>query len=108
MLPRPAQTSDAEPLVSSLADDAGLRELVVIYAQEMPERIQTLESSYAARDWRALARHAHQLKGGAGSHGYHQLTEFAAALEDAAREGCDAAAIQSALDALLALCRRVH
>ncbi len=108
MLPRPSQTSDVEPLLSCLADDPGLRELVALYAQEMPERIQTLENSYAARDWRGLARHAHQLKGGAGSHGYHQLTEFAAALEDAAREARDAAAIQSALEALLALCRHVR
>lgn len=82
--------------------------MIAIYAQEMPERIQAMEDSFAAGNWQTLAQGAHQLKGGAGSHGYHQLTELAAALEDAARDGRDVSAIQAALEALLAVCRRVR
>ncbi len=98
---------DPLPIVSCLADDPDLRELVALYAQEMPQRIETLEKCFAACDWQALVTCAHQMKGAAGSHGFHQLTPFAAALEVAAREA-RADAIQAALDALVDVCRRVR
>jgi HPt (histidine-containing phosphotransfer) domain-containing protein len=97
-----------EPVVSCLADDPDLGELVAIYAQEMPERVEMLQDRFAAGDWPALARCAHQLKGAAGSHGFHQLTEPAGALEYAAREQPDPRRIEAALEALVDLCRRVQ
>lgn len=106
MTVQPAQA--AEPIVSCYADDPDLHELIELYVQEMPQRIEALESCFAAGDWAALAGCAHQLKGAAGSHGFHQLTDSAAALEAAARQGRDAAAIRASFDALLDLCRRVR
>lgn len=99
---------DFEPLVSRLAGDPCLGEIVALYAAEMPERIQTLESYFIARDWRGLAVFAHQLKGSAGSHGYREITPLAAALECAAREERGEAEIAQAFDELIKLCRRVR
>lgn len=98
----------ADPILSSLADDPDLGDLSALYAQEMPERIEALERRFAARDWAGLATCAHQLKGAAGSHGYHQLTAPAAALEYAAAQRRSPAEIQAALETLLDCCRRVR
>lgn len=99
---------DSEPLVSRLASDPCLGEIVALYAAEMPERIDTLESHFIARDWSGLAVCAHQLKGSAGSHGYREITPLAAALECAVRADRGEAEITQAFDALLQLCRRVR
>lgn len=96
-----------EPLLSCFAEDPGLADLVALYAAEMPERVKTLADRFAARDWPGLTVCAHQLKGSAGSHGFHQLTPYAAALEHASRERLGEAAIQQALAALVELCRRI-
>ena len=95
------------PLFSCFAEDPGLADLVALYAAEMPGRIEALAARFAARDWHGLTVCAHQLKGSAGSHGFHQLTPHAAALEQAAREPLGDATIQQALAALVELCRRV-
>lgn len=99
---------DFEPLVSRLAHDPCLGDIVALYAAEMPERIEALESHLAARDWLGLAICAHQLKGSAGSHGYSEITPLAAALESAARGDCCEAEITQVFHVLVELCRRVR
>ncbi|HEV3021685.1 MAG TPA: Hpt domain-containing protein, partial [Pirellulales bacterium] len=67
-------TMPAPLLRSSLADDPDLGEIVKLYVDEMPQRIEGLLARFAAADWDGLATGAHQLKGTAGSHGFQQIT----------------------------------
>ncbi len=93
---------------SSLAADPLLGELVEMFVQEMPDRISGLENLARSRDWEELARTAHQLKGAAGSYGFHSLTPLAARLEHAAKDGRQEEEILASLNELLDLCRRVR
>jgi len=95
------------PLHSSLEDDPDLEELVALYIEEMPGRIECVLGRAAAGDFDALAAIAHQLRGSAGSHGFHQLTGVAADVERAIRDCRPETEIAAALDALVELCRRV-
>jgi HPt (histidine-containing phosphotransfer) domain-containing protein len=104
----PPATESPYPVYSTLAADPMLGELVDLFMQEMPERINALETLAEARDWNQLARTAHQLKGAAGSYGFAEVTPCAARLEAAAREARHDEAILLALDELLALCRRLR
>src|SRR5258708_40172991 len=93
---------------SSLADDPDLGQLVAHYVDEMPGRIETLLSRAAASDFMGLAALAHQLRGSAGSHGFHPLTVAAAAVERAIRDCRPETEVRAALDELVDLCRRVR
>ncbi len=105
---QPSVFDDRLHLYSSLADDPELGDLVAVYVEEMPGRIESILSRAAAGDLNALAAIAHQLKGSAGSHGFHQLTGVAAAVERAVRNRQPEAEVRAALDALVELCRRVR
>lgn len=95
-------------VVSTLAGDPLLSDLIKLYVQEMPERIARLESLAAARHWEALAQAAHQLKGSAGGYGFGMLSAPAGKLERVIRSGGDEAAILRALREVVELCRRVR
>lgn len=102
-----ATESPQAPLYSEFG--AGdLADLVEMFVDEMPQRIESLQALANARDWKALGRAAHQLKGSAGSYGFRQLTPAAAGLESATRNGEPEAATLAALEALIGLCRRVR
>ena len=93
---------------SHLAADPDLGELVDLFVQEMPDRINALDAQAKSRNWNQLAETAHQIKGAAGSYGFDEITPCAARLEAAAREARQEEQILSALDELLSLCRRVR
>jgi HPt (histidine-containing phosphotransfer) domain-containing protein len=97
-----------EPIHSSLAEDAGLGEIVELFVAEMPERIERLLSRAAAGDWPELGRLAHQLKGAAGSYGFEPVSPAAARLEAAVQCECPEAQIRAALDELIGMCRRMR
>ena len=99
---------ESETIVSCLAGDPDLGDIVALYVAEMPERIESLRTRLAARDWAGLATCAHQLKGSAGSHGFGQITPVAAARERAAREPRGEPEIVQAFEALVELCSRVR
>jgi signal transduction histidine kinase/CheY-like chemotaxis protein/HPt (histidine-containing phosphotransfer) domain-containing protein len=93
---------------SPLAADPDLSELVDVFVQEMPDRINALDAQAKSRDWNQLAQTAHQIKGAAGCYGFGEIMPCAARLEAAAREAQQEQQILSALDELLSLCRRVR
>ena len=103
-------TTTAEPdvIYSTLANDPLIRELVELYTAEMPQRIAALVARWQARDYPALATLAHQMKGAAGSHGFNQLTPFAARVEKLAREARAEKETEAAVDELAAACSRVR
>ena len=93
---------------SHLAADPDLGELVDLFVQEMPDRINALDAQAKSRDWNRLAETAHQIKGAAGCYGFDEITPSAARLEAVTREAQQEEQILSALDELLSLCRRVR
>ena len=93
---------------SSLAADPDLGELVDLFVDELPNRLDALKTQAESADWEQLRRTAHQLKGAAGSYGFDAITSPAARLEHAAREGCQEEDILLALEELISLCRRVR
>jgi HPt (histidine-containing phosphotransfer) domain-containing protein len=101
-------TTESEFLVSSLADDPDLGEIVELFVDEMPDRIAHLADSLAAGDWDSLRRNAHQMKGACGSYGFHQVTPLAARVESAARDREDERAIKEAVDELVGLCGKMR
>jgi PAS domain S-box-containing protein len=93
---------------SHLAADPDLGELVDLFVQGMPDRIDALDAQAKSRNWNQLAELAHQIKGAAGCYGFDDITPCAARLEAAAREAEQEEQVFSAFNELLALCRRVR
>ncbi len=101
-----SNTATVEMLYSSFGDDPDLAELVELYVQELPQRLQSLRDTAAKKSWPELARLAHQMKGAAGSYGFHQITPYAKQLELNARSPDSESRILEALQALDEMCRR--
>ena len=95
-------------LYSSLGADPDLGELVVMFVEEMPDRVDNLLEQYQASDWDGLYRAAHQIKGAAGSYGFNQLTPSATELEAAVRDRQPEQEILASLNVLIDQCRRVR
>ncbi|MEM9295699.1 MAG: Hpt domain-containing protein [Planctomycetota bacterium] len=79
-------------------------ELVEMFVEDVPERIEQIESAVQAGDREALARFGHQLKGAAAGFGFPKITEAAAVVERACKDGgTDDAAVVIATRELLRL-----
>jgi histidine phosphotransfer protein HptB len=106
---RMSQTSSASEFIySTLGGDPDLGEIVTLFTEEMPARIATLRNQSSARDWAALRRSAHQLKGSAGSYGFDPISPCAAVVEDAVRNGEDEQRILAAVQSLIDMCGRIR
>jgi len=101
-------TCDVQPIYSCFGDDPDLGELVEMFVEEMPERIATLLEQFNSRQWDALRRTAHQIKGAAGSYGFDAITPDAARLENALRENEPEDRLREAVDALVNMCGRAR
>ena len=99
---------DTQPdlIYSSLATDEDLADIVEMFVDEMPGRVETLRRQYGEADWEELRRTAHQLKGSAGSYGFSQITPKAADLESALRNGEPQDRVEQLLDAVIDLCNQ--
>ena len=102
-----AQTNDQTPIYSDFGDDEDFAEIVEAFANDLPERVVSVEQAYQDQDWDSLNRLAHQLKGACGSYGFHELTPFAFALERAARDE-NIEQIEKALNEFVGVCQRVR
>ena len=94
------------PIYSVLASDPDLREVVRLFVEEIPERMQVFENELVAEHWPELQRVAHQLKGTAGSHGFAELSKVAAALESTIQSNAGVQEIAAATANLIAVCQR--
>jgi histidine phosphotransfer protein HptB len=93
---------------SSMAGDEVMSELVELFVNDIPDRIQALRGAFEARDSELLNRTAHQLKGAFGSYGFEALTEPAAQLEKSSLTFPDGVKrIEADLNALAELCQRL-
>jgi PAS domain S-box-containing protein len=105
--PRERPLGAAEPLVSRLAGNPRFGATIQRFVARLAERLEELEAAFEARDFAAIARLAHWLKGSAGMVGFDAFTEPAAGLELLAKEG-KAAEIEAALDEIRALADRIE
>lgn len=100
------------PLQSAYAGDPEMAELVGMFVRELPVRLEAFVGAWRAGDREALCRMAHQLRGSGAGYGFPALSRAAADLESALRgldgsaAGAATEAIQSKVEALLAVCRR--
>ena len=92
---------------SAYENDPDMLEIVREFASELPARIAKLEAHLAANDMRALQTLAHQLKGAGGGYGFPQITELAASLESALKQGLESPVIKDRTAALCAMLRAV-
>ena len=99
-----------QPLFSDFHDDADMRPIVVMFLNEIPRRIESLQTNLRAGDRPAFRRIVHQIKGAGGGYGFQPISEAASRLErclDAAGElwmqECHAH-----FDSLVTTLRRAH
>ncbi|MBT4863850.1 MAG: response regulator [Planctomycetaceae bacterium] len=93
-------------LVSELADDEDMLELVEMFVGELPERIAAIERSIDEQDLETLGVLAHQLKGAAGGYGFPTMTDAARLLDASMKAGEELATIVEQARALTDLCNR--
>jgi HPt (histidine-containing phosphotransfer) domain-containing protein len=96
-----------EPIRSLYEDDPDMLEIVREFARELPERARALEERCAAGHLAELQRLAHQLKGAGGGYGFPRITELAASLESALKQGAEAAVVKDRLGDLVRVLRAV-
>lgn len=100
-------TCSVQLLYSTLASDPDYTDLVEMYVEEMPERIELIREAFDSTDRELLIRLIHQLKGAAGSYGFTALTEEAARVEQLLLND-DIDNDKRAIDHLLDMCDRVR
>lgn len=92
------------PIYSELAEDPDLRDLVETFVKEMPYRTALYEELLLAGHLEELRRAVHQLKGAAGSYGYPQITDAAAAVEHSIRTEAPYDEVRQHVERLIRLC----
>jgi len=93
---------------SSLGTDPDLADLVALFVSEIPTRLDKLQEAWDAKDWDALGRAAHRLKGAVGSYGFEELTPYLHRLDHSVRTGKPEDEISRALAEVTELCSRVR
>jgi HPt (histidine-containing phosphotransfer) domain-containing protein len=107
--PESPQNTPAGPLVSTLANDPDMAELVQFFLEEIDDRIDTILSATHANDIAGLRTVAHQLKGAAAGYGFAPISDIAGELErliDVTETLQVSDAIHKQVDELIALCQR--
>jgi HPt (histidine-containing phosphotransfer) domain-containing protein len=85
-------TTTAPSIPSEYSDDAEMVDIVEMFVEDMPRRLEALAAAWECMDVECVRRLAHQLKGAAAGYGYPRLTERARALEDLLRDPEDESA----------------
>ncbi len=96
----------ADVLVSELAGDPDLAELVEAYVSDLPTRVRAIEQACVEEDLGTLTRLVHQLKGSAGGYGFPTITEAAREAEELAKVGTAMPQLDASVETLTNLCRR--
>ena len=103
--------NNPSPLISSLASDPDMAELVDMFLEELPQRLTTLTSAVDGGDVDTLRRLAHQLKGAAGGYGFETIGSAAGSLEALIKASGDNArnelsTMSTSINELRSLCER--
>lgn len=92
---------------STLAGDPEMLELIEMFVDQMPTRVEAMRSAWQARDHVLLSRCAHQLKGASAGYGYETVGEAAGELERALNGDAMDESLHDQVEHLIDLCRRV-
>ena len=109
----PDNARKTPPIVSEYATDPDMQEIIALFVQEMPDRVEQLQSSWTQNQLDQVKRMAHQLKGAGGGYGYPTLGAAAGELESslnslaASSQTASLDEIRAQLDSLIDLCNRV-
>ena len=82
---------------SEFQDDAGMEALIRDYVASLPKQVSELGRLLSSGDLRGLEARAHKIQGVGGMYGYPGLTETAARIGRAVREGRDAGSLAALL-----------
>lgn len=93
-------------LVSTHANDPEIRDLVLEFVREMPQRVRLANEAFMRGDLLRLQFWAHQMKGGAGGYGFSEISKKATNLETAITTKQPAEKIFLALLMVTNLCDR--
>ena len=96
------------PLYSSFGADPELGEIVELFVEEMPSRIETLVEQYTSHNWEGLRQTAHQLRGAAGSYGFDDISPTAARLERFLEASEPEETVRNAVEQLVDVCSRAR
>lgn len=100
-------SSERGVLVSEFAGDPDMADLVGLFLEDLPERIDAIRAALRSGDADELQRRVHQLKGAGGGYGFPSISRSAAEVEAPLRAGeRDLSVIASKVEALTALCER--
>lgn len=99
------------PLRSTLASDPEMRELIDMYVQDLPTRLDSIRSAMGTGNLNEVRRLSHQLRGASAGFGFAPVGLVAAEVEEtikALQEQADAIdRVRPLVEKLDALCRRV-
>jgi HPt (histidine-containing phosphotransfer) domain-containing protein len=101
-------TTNAGAIYSRLGGDPELADIVEMFVEEMPGRTSALLGQLNTSDWEGLRQTVHQLKGAAGSYGFHPISQGAARVESAVRSGEPEERIRTAVEELVDSCSRAR
>ncbi len=99
-----ASHGSRDVLVSTLAADDDMKELVSRYALDLPRKSSAIVDAAEGSQLEVLARLVHQLSGSAGSYGFPSITEAARAVEQGVSGAVDRDTLRSRVRALATLC----
>ena len=99
-----ATPDTSQHIVSELAQDPDMVDLVDLFVQELPKRAAALETALSQDDYEQLIRLAHQLKGAAGGYGFPTITEKAAVVEQQARDRAAPEELSGTIRELACMC----
>lgn len=104
-----AGDAPGEPIVSSLAGNASMTDLLNEFVDGMEEYVARLRQAKTSKDLDQLVKLCQQLKGAGGSYGYDPITQAAElAVEQLHAEQQDAEKINEAVGELIQVLRRVR
>lgn len=99
---------DRDCVYSRLGADPELADIVEMFVQELPKRLDAMRHHLENADWEGLRQLAHQMKGAAGSYGFDVVSPVAGKIESAVRDGEPEDHIRAAVSELTDLCGRVR
>lgn len=102
----------SQRLPSQFEHDPDMAELVRMFVDELPQRLQRMSAAWHEHNMRDLATVAHQLRGSSAGYGFPTIGSAAGRLEDSIRSANAAAgeaaleSVRREMDELSALVRR--
>jgi len=75
------------PVRSQFSNEPEMRELVEMFVEELPQRMQSLQEAFNSQQWEIVHRISHQLKGASAGYGFPTIGTAAARVEDVVKSG---------------------